>query len=63
MFRSLYGNYAKIGGEQTEDVKTVDPDKIIPDDALFFSTSNKSFAGKVREQLEQRFPEPCRYER
>ena len=63
MFRSLYGNYAKIGGELYEDVKTVDPDKIIPEDALFFSTSNKSFAGRVREQLEQRFPEPCRYER
>ena len=63
MFRSLYGNYAQIGGELSEDVKTVDPDKIIPEDAMFFSTSNKSFAGRVREQLEQRFPEPCRYER
>ena len=62
MFRCLYGNFAGIGGELSEDVKTVDPDKIIPDDALFFSTSNKSFAGRVREQLEQRFPEPCRYE-
>lgn len=62
MFRSLYGNYAKVGGEFRKDVKTVNPDKIIPDDADFFSTSNKSFTGAVRQQLEERFPEPCRYE-
>ena len=62
MFRSLYGNYANIGGEFFKDVKTVDPDKEIPEDALFFSTSNKSFSGKVRKQLEERFPDPCKYE-
>ena len=62
MFRSLYGNYAKIGGEQIEDVKTTDPNKTIPEDALFFSTSNRAFAGRVRKQLEERFPDPCRYE-
>lgn len=64
MFRSLYGNYAKIGGEYFEevDVKTTDPTKVIPDDAVYFSTSNKAFAGRVRQQLEERFPDPCRYE-
>ena len=62
MFRSLYGNFAKVGGEYHDDVKTVDPDKIIPEDADFFSTSNKAFAGEVRKQLEARFPVPCRYE-
>lgn len=62
MFRSLYGNYAKIGGELFQDVKTTDENKQIPDDALFFSTSNRAFAGKVRKQMEQRFPDPCRYE-
>lgn len=64
MFRSLYGNYAKIGGDFFEamDVKTTDPDYIIPDDAMFFSTSNKAFAGKVKAQLEERFPDPCKYE-
>ena len=62
MFRSLYGNFTKVGGEYHEDVKTVDPDKIIPEDADFFSTSNKSFAGEVRKQLEEMFPDPCRYE-
>lgn len=63
MFRSLYGNYAKVGGKYHEDVKTVDPNKIIPEDADFFSTSNKAFAGRVLDQLKQRFPEQCKYER
>lgn len=63
MFRSLYGNYAKVGGILAEDVKTTDQDAEIPEDAMFFSTSNKSFSGRVREQLEQMFPDPCRYER
>ena len=62
MFRSLYGNHANIGGEYHEDVKTVDPGKTIPQDADFFSTSNKSFNG-LEKQLEERFPEPCKYER
>lgn len=62
MFRSLYGNYAQIGGEFHKDVKTTDPDKEIPDGADFFSTSNKAFAGHVRDQMEKRFPDPCRYE-
>lgn len=62
MFRSLYGNYAKIGGDFRKDVKTVDPDKEIPEGAEFFSTSNRAFAGKVLEQMEKLFPDPCRYE-
>ena len=62
MFRSLYGNYAKIGGEFFKDVKTTSPDKEIPEDALFFSTSDKAFTGKVLQQMRERFPDPCRYE-
>ena len=62
MFRSLYGNYAKIGGEFHRDVKTTNKDKEIPKDADFFSTSNKAFAGFVAEQMAARFPDPCRYE-
>ena len=62
MFRSLYGNYAKIGGDFMMDVKTVSRDKEIPEDALFFSTSNRAFGGHVMEQLQERFPDPCRYE-
>ena len=62
MFRSIYGNYAQIGGEFHKDVKTTDPDKQIPVDADFFSTSNKAMAGSVLKQMEDRFPEACRYE-
>jgi len=62
MFRSLYGNYAGIGGEYHRDVKTVDHNKIIPEDADFFSTSNKSMSGAVLKQMQERFPDPCRYE-
>ena len=62
MFRSIYGNYAAIGGEYHADVKTTDPGKEIPDDADFFSTSNKAMTGRVLEQLQQKFPEPCKYE-
>lgn len=62
MFRSIYGNYAKLDGEFLKDCKTVDPDKIIDRSAPFFSTSNRSFAGKVREQMTEMFADPCRYE-
>ena len=62
MFRSLYGNYAKIGGEFHKDVKTNNPDATINPEADFFSTSNKGFAGNVRAALEEMFPDPCRYE-
>ena len=62
MFRSLYGNYANIGGAFHKDVKTVDQNKVIPEDADFFSTSNKAFRGSVAEQMAKRFPDPCKYE-
>lgn len=62
MFRSLYGNYAQIGGTFHKDVKTTDQDKVIPEDADFFSTSNKAFRGSVADQMAQRFPDPCRFE-
>lgn len=62
MFRSLYGNYAKIGGEFHKDVKTNNPGATIDPEADFFSTSNKGFGGEVRAALEAAFPDPCRYE-
>lgn len=62
MFRSLYGNYAKVGGEFIKDCKTVDANKIIDTDAPFFSTSNRAFGGNVREQMESLFSDVCKYE-
>lgn len=63
MFRSLYGNYAEIGGVQHDDVKIIDVNESIPDDADFVSTSNASFAsGVVGEKIKMMFPERCKYE-
>ena len=63
MFRSLYGNYANIGGEYSEDHKIItagtQPDKEAP----FLSTSEGTFNGPVLEYLEELFPDPCKYER
>lgn len=62
MFRSLYGNYANIGGEYSEDHKIItagtQPDKEAP----FLSTSEGTFNGPVLEYLEELFPNPCKYE-
>ena len=62
MFRSLYGNYAEVGGEYSEDHKIItagtQPDK----DAPFLSTSEGTFKGPVKEYLEELFPTPCKYE-
>lgn len=63
MFRSLYGNYAEIGGVQHNDVKIANTDDSIPDGADFVSTSDSSFNyGKVGSQIVRLFPESCRYE-
>ena len=62
MFRSLYGNYAQIGGRYRKDyklLKTTDrPDK----DAPVISTSNKTFSGEVTRFIMETFPEPSKYE-
>lgn len=62
MFRSLYGNYASIGGEFIKDNKIMTPGRILDPDARFLSSSDKTFNESVREFLEERFPDPCRYE-
>ena len=62
MFRSLYGNYAKIGGTKRDDVKINDKKTIPGDDWDFLSTSDKSFTGEAGRFLAKRFPTPCRYE-
>ena len=63
MFRSLYGNYWNIGGKNIDDVKIVDLDAEPDTDAVFLSTSDKSFEhGKVGEYIRSVFAEPCVYE-
>lgn len=61
MFRSLYGNYANIGGTKRNDVKVIKSDMNFDTDADLLSTSDKTF-GAVARFLDERFPEPCRYE-
>ena len=62
MFRSIYGNYARIGGTQRKDVK-VNEAYIIPDrDLDLLSSSDKAFRGETGKFLANRFPERCRYE-
>lgn len=62
MFRSLYGNYANIGGTKRKDVKIIKPDAAVDINADMLSTSDKSFRGEAGRFLAKRFPEPCRYE-
>lgn len=63
MFRSLYGNYANIGGVQHDDVKIVDVCEHIPSGSDYVSTSDSSFAyGVVGHEIKNRFPERCKYE-
>ena len=63
MFRSIYGNYAEIGGTQHDDVKIVGMGTPIPDGADYVSTDDSSFFyGRVGEQIRRMFPVPCKYE-
>lgn len=62
MFRSLYGNYANIGGTYHKDVKVADPAREINPDLDFLSSNDKSFQGKLGQFLAERFPEPSRFE-
>lgn len=63
MFRSIYGNYAGIGGCQHEDVKIMGLANSFDDDWDYVSTTNESFAnGEVGKQIRSMFPNMCRYE-
>lgn len=62
MFRSLYGNYAAIGGTQRTDVK-ISEATTVPNAALdLLSSSDVAFHGEVGRFLAERFPEVCKYE-
>ena len=62
MFRSIYGNYAGIGGTFRKDVKIMEPTQAVDPDLDFLSSSDRSFRGKVGEFLAKRFPDPSRFE-
>lgn len=65
--RSLYGNYYKIGGEDTGDIMIKHPDDWIgwvkKQSPMFLSTTEESFAdGEIGEYIRSRFPNPSRWE-
>lgn len=62
MFRCVYGNYWRVGGEQMADCKITDPAQE-PEDTVMLSTSDGSFRhGLVGEYIKNAFPDKCRYE-
>ena len=64
MFRSLYGNYAEIGGIAMQDVKITAPEAAPTGEEQMLSTSDRSWKdGKVGEYIREQFKEPCKYER
>lgn len=61
MFRSLYGNYWKVGGIETPDVKIYDLERV-PERELA-STSDAAFRdGAVGKFIRNRFNTPCKWE-
>lgn len=63
MFRSLYGNYMNIGGEDREDVKIYRREQEPDHDAEWLSTTDDTFAhGLVGRYIRQQFTEACEYE-
>lgn len=61
-WRTVYGNYFKIGGEFHPDAK-VNIRPTIRDDQLFLSSEDNSFGEHVKPVLEERFPEKSIYEK
>ena len=63
MFRSLYGNYCDIKGEDRKDVKIYQLNEEPDPDAEWLSTTNVSFKhGAVGRYIRDQFREACEYE-
>lgn len=62
MIRCAYGNYFKIGGTNHRDCKIDSIEKLYKDDD-YLSTNDKSFSGRVGEQIKEIFKDKCKYER
>ena len=65
MFKNLYGNMHNIGGVEVDrDVKIHHLHENIKPGAKLVSTNETSFRfGYVGQEIRERFPNPCRYER
>ena len=62
MIRCVYGNYFNIGGVNHRDCKIDSKEKLYKD-GDYLSTNDKSFGGKVGEQIRKYFPNKCQYEK
>ena len=63
MFRSLYGNYCKVGGVEANDCKVYDLESVPAEGQKLCSTYDVSFKdGKAGEWIRQRFPDPSKWE-
>lgn len=63
MFRTIYANYAELGGEEIQDVKITSKDKLYKG-GIYLSTEDKAFSdGLVGKQIRDKFPDSCKYER
>lgn len=63
MFRSIYGNFAEVGGMQHDDVKTVSVVDHLDKSLDMVSTNDSSFNyGVVGKEIRKLFPEACKYE-
>lgn len=64
MFRSLYGNYWKVGGILTVDVKIHNTTDVPKEGQLLVSTNDRSFSeGEVGRFIKSRFTEPSKWEK
>ena len=62
-FRSLYGNFWNIGGEDRPDVKAANPSDSFYKDSELLSTSDINFsAGDIGEFIRNKFPDKSRFE-
>src|SRR5690606_29117380 len=62
--RTLFGNYARVGGRITQDHKVSGMERTWGNNQLFVSTEDSAFRrGAVGKRLRTRFPEPSPYER
>ena len=63
MFRSLYGNHHRIGGQYHQDCMIQNKTDLPADNSLFVSTSDRAyFYGAIGEYIRERFNEASRYE-
>ena len=62
MFRCLYGNYANVKAEWSNDCKIISKEKEWKGNN-YLSTVDESFRdGIVGQQIRERFPDKCKYE-